>query len=346
MYKLDTHVHTAESSPCGEISAKRIVHKYKKAGYDGIVITDHFIDGLINAPGAVTTEEKINRFLKGYHIAREEGDKVGIDVFLGMELRLNATTPNDYLLYGFNVDFLLKNPDLYLLTVEELIALADVNNFALFQAHPFRANIVPQEAMPGVEVFNGHFNHDSQNDKALEFAKKHGMKKLSGSDCHEPPAVGNAGIILKNRPENIADVFNSQDFELITTPIQQLTLKLSPKDDYFNVTAYYENEICKFSTADKDKAFKTGRYTIIIGDRRISDNFAQLLCGADNNEGIAVFVPSANEELISCCKEKEVTFIFGVGDEITSCRRGHLTVTSLNLTKHIITLRGAKAIIN
>jgi L-amino acid N-acyltransferase YncA len=44
-YCIETHMHTAESSPCGKVRAKRITRMYKDAGYAGIVVTDHFSEG-------------------------------------------------------------------------------------------------------------------------------------------------------------------------------------------------------------------------------------------------------------------------------------------------------------
>ena len=41
-HKYDTHVHTSETSICGKVDAKTLVRLYKKAGYTGVVITDHY----------------------------------------------------------------------------------------------------------------------------------------------------------------------------------------------------------------------------------------------------------------------------------------------------------------
>ena len=40
--KIDLHVHTSEVSKCGHMSAAETVGRYKDAGYDCIVITNHF----------------------------------------------------------------------------------------------------------------------------------------------------------------------------------------------------------------------------------------------------------------------------------------------------------------
>lgn len=43
-YRYDLHVHTSEVSACGSIPAKEVVRLYHQAGYDGLVITDHYAD--------------------------------------------------------------------------------------------------------------------------------------------------------------------------------------------------------------------------------------------------------------------------------------------------------------
>ncbi|MBR6701895.1 MAG: PHP domain-containing protein, partial [Clostridia bacterium] len=40
-FLFDIHIHTEESSKCGETSAAKVVERYKKLGYDGLCITDH-----------------------------------------------------------------------------------------------------------------------------------------------------------------------------------------------------------------------------------------------------------------------------------------------------------------
>ena len=40
--RLEMHAHDCEVSPCAVIKAKELVDGYKEAGYDGIVITNHF----------------------------------------------------------------------------------------------------------------------------------------------------------------------------------------------------------------------------------------------------------------------------------------------------------------
>ena len=51
MFLYETHCHTAPVSKCGKASAEDTVRFYKKMGYDGVFITNHFQDGNINPEG-------------------------------------------------------------------------------------------------------------------------------------------------------------------------------------------------------------------------------------------------------------------------------------------------------
>lgn len=94
------------------------------------------------------------------------------------------------------------------------------------QAHPFRSVCTPKpaELLDGVEVFNGHFGHNSHNDKAFALGKEYGKLMLSGSDCHYHHGVGNGGIIFEREPEddNLAKALREIPYELIRTEPQWL----------------------------------------------------------------------------------------------------------------------------
>ena len=47
VYRYETHCHTAPVSQCASASAEDTVRFYKQIGYDGIFITNHFLDGNI-----------------------------------------------------------------------------------------------------------------------------------------------------------------------------------------------------------------------------------------------------------------------------------------------------------
>lgn len=200
MYRFDTHVHTSEISPCGNVSAQDTIRLYRDAGFSGVCITDHFFDVYFNSLNNLTWKDAVNRFLLGYHNAKETGNRLGVDVLLGAEIRLTNSL-NDYLLFGLNENFLYKHPHFYKLTIEELYDLTSASGILIFQAHPFRPNLSRENPryIDGVEVVNGNIRHNSHNDLALAFAQENDLAISAGSDCHEIYDVGKSGIITSSR---------------------------------------------------------------------------------------------------------------------------------------------------
>lgn len=198
MFKLDTHVHTSEVSPCGQVSAADTVDLYQQAGYDGIVITDHYYKDYFDRLGDRSWDAKVDCYLQGYQQAKEQGDKEGLQVFLGAEFTFEFS-PNDYLIYGITEAFLKKHPMLYELGMPEFYRLAKENGLLVFQAHPFRPYLTPErpEFLDGVEVYNGNPRHNSRNEMALDYAIEHHLHRISGSDCHQPCDVARGGIVLE-----------------------------------------------------------------------------------------------------------------------------------------------------
>ena len=45
MYRYELHCHTAKVSACSRLSAREMVDLYLANGYDGIFVTDHFLNG-------------------------------------------------------------------------------------------------------------------------------------------------------------------------------------------------------------------------------------------------------------------------------------------------------------
>ncbi|HOJ47807.1 MAG TPA: PHP domain-containing protein [Bacillota bacterium] len=200
MYKFDTHVHTAETSPCGKISAAETVRLYKEAGYSGICITDHYTKWLFESFRKTDWKEAVDRYLEGYRSAKEYGDRHGMDVLLGAEVLIDGTS-NDYLLFGLSEEILYDYPRLYAYAPEELSAFAKKHNLLLFQAHPFRSYVTAENPLflDGVEVFNGNPRHDSRNDLALRFAQESNLLMSGGSDFHQVEDVGRSGIMTDIR---------------------------------------------------------------------------------------------------------------------------------------------------
>ena len=66
MYKYETHLHTAPVSRCGRCSVEENVAFYASLGYDGIFITNHFLNANISIDKTRPYEEKIEFFFPSY----------------------------------------------------------------------------------------------------------------------------------------------------------------------------------------------------------------------------------------------------------------------------------------
>jgi len=197
-YLYETHLHTAEVSGCARAKAAEGVRLYAEAGYDGIVVTDHFIPEVMYREG-VSWEQALHDFLSGYRAAKEAGERLPagkrLTVLWGIELRF-FSHGNDYLVYGVTEQFLLDNPDILKMGMQMFMPLARKNGLLIYQAHPFRngMQIVSPALIDGIETYNGNLRHDSRNEFAAEWAKRYSRLALSGSDFHEPGDEARGGI--------------------------------------------------------------------------------------------------------------------------------------------------------
>ncbi len=206
MFRIDTHMHTSETSACGKIAAKDAVRLYHQAGYQGVIITDHYYDGFFEALGKMNWEQKIDHYLSGYRSAHEEGKKLGMKVLLGMELRFTET-PNDYLVYGATEEFLREHEELYLLGLKKFNELIKDQDILIVQAHPYRKwmTVMPPGEIHGVEVYNGNARHNSRNELALAYAKEHNLYMTSGSDFHEMEDLARGGMVFEHEITSIQE---------------------------------------------------------------------------------------------------------------------------------------------
>jgi len=219
MFKTDLHVHTSEVSMCADIGAVTAVRLYKEAGFDGIVITNHYHSLFFESRRENAWEDNVDQLLRGYRIAKGEGDKVGLKVFCGMELSFYGENRNDYLIYGITRDFLVGYPYLCDICLADFRKIADENGLMIFQAHPFRRwmTMMPPKMLDGIETFNGHARHKSYNPAVELYAELNGFKHIAGSDCHDITNVGTSGIMTEHpvaTDEELVDVIRSQDFEI------------------------------------------------------------------------------------------------------------------------------------
>ncbi len=186
MFIIDPHIHTAEVSPCGKVNASRLVSLYKKAGYHGLIVTDHLSTYCPIFQKSKPWREKIDLFFAGYELIKKIGESAGLVILPGFELTFNEA-PNDYLVYGIDKNWLYSHERLLDSSIEVFSREISGTGALIIQAHPFRKRLIPREKphIHGIEVYNGNPRHDSQNNKAEEYAKSRSMLISSGSDFHQ-----------------------------------------------------------------------------------------------------------------------------------------------------------------
>lgn len=197
--KIDLHVHTKEMSACGVLTAEETVRGYAEAGFDGIVITNHYNSSTqwwVYESYGIGGEDYFTAYKKHWEETAALGERYGVRVFFGCELKTN-TSNNDYLIYGAPDEFLRRNnEDLWKMSAGDVSRHAKEYGFLFFQAHPFRDHmqVTPPHELFGVEVKNANPRHDSRNDIATAWAQKFGLRGISGSDCHQREDIGLGGI--------------------------------------------------------------------------------------------------------------------------------------------------------
>lgn len=208
MYLFDVHTHTVEVSPCGVMTAEETVKTYCELGYDGIVVTDHFNGGVVQRLPGTTWAEKIESFTRGYRLAKEAGDRLGLTVFFGMETKACDYDNNEYLVYGVTPQFLIEHERLYEHTLEEIYREVHLAGGLIYQAHPYRCNMVMSPAcyLDGIEAYNGNPRHHSCNDVAIQTAKRLNLHMVSGSDCHQHHDAGHGGMAFFKKPETMDEL--------------------------------------------------------------------------------------------------------------------------------------------
>ncbi|MFH1112797.1 MAG: PHP domain-containing protein [Pseudomonadota bacterium] len=183
---IDLHIHTTAYSPCSHMSPDDLMTAAKKAGLDGVCITEH------------------NKIWKAED-AKALSDKHGLAVFRGVEI---TTTGGDIVVFGLE-----EEPD-GLLTPAELKRKVDAANAVAIAAHPFRGFLLfgfgslsmdldsamenPTFAhVHGLEVCNGLVTEE-ENDFASKVAAAMGLLRVGGSDAHRTVGVGTCVTVFED----------------------------------------------------------------------------------------------------------------------------------------------------
>ena len=186
MFKYETHLHTAPVSRCAKATVREQLEFYKACGYDGVFITNHFIDGNINISPTASYEEKIEFYFSDYEEGAKIGNEIGLKVFFGAELSYGGT---DFLVYGLDKKWFLSHPEITAMKKSEELSFMSDEGALIIQAHPFREaayidhiRLFPRN-VHGVEVINA-CRSDFENSMAKLYADSYGLLYFAGSDNH------------------------------------------------------------------------------------------------------------------------------------------------------------------
>ncbi|MCI6291398.1 MAG: PHP domain-containing protein [Clostridiales bacterium] len=193
------HLHTAETSRCGVGTGAEMARACREAGYDLLVITDHFFNANIGCDSGLPWEDKVEYLFRGYRAARAEGEKIGLTVLKAWE---TFTAGPEYITLGLDEAFLLANPGVDKVSKEEYCARVHAAGGYIIHAHPYReAPYIPKftpdySLVDGSEVFNGgNQDRDPQWDvRARAEAMRRGVPMTAGSDAHRVTEVRRGGM--------------------------------------------------------------------------------------------------------------------------------------------------------
>lgn len=203
-YKTELHCHSRDASGCSNETAERIAEKYIAAGYTTVCLTNHF------APSDRDDTQWAAKVEKRYHALKLLKEAAGdrLNILMGLELRF-VQNMNDYLVFGLDREYLLGHPDILRMGIGDFARMARQDGILTIQAHPFRTGmtVVRPEDIDGIEVYNGHPGHNSNNDIAEAWAVKYGRLMTSGTDHHNTDHLPRGGIVtdfpIKSEPELI-----------------------------------------------------------------------------------------------------------------------------------------------
>ena len=186
-YKYETHCHTAPVSGCAKASPVDTVRFYKAIGYDGIFVSNHFLDGNINQEARkLRYPEQIAYYFRDYEDALAEGKRIGLKVFPAVELSFLGT---DFLIYGLDRAWYLAHPEIMRMEKTEELAMMMEAGALVVQAHPYREDfyidhirLFPR-SVHAVETLNS-CQPKAVNEMASLYAQHYALLTTWGSDNH------------------------------------------------------------------------------------------------------------------------------------------------------------------
>lgn len=212
-YLYETHLHTKQGSACAWNTGYEMAKACHEAGYAGIIVTDHNWGGNTAVDRSLPWEQWVDTFCQGYADAKRYADEhEDFTVFFGYEAGFCGT---EFLIYGITPQWLKAHPEIRTESIEEHHRLVHEGGGTVIHAHPFREEwYIPEirlfpDLVDGVEGINAsHYtaarNKKIYDDRAMAYAKEHGLPMTAGSDVHSVNLLG-GGMAFRRRLTSIED---------------------------------------------------------------------------------------------------------------------------------------------
>ena len=209
MYKYETHLHSSPASKCGSYSVRENMEFYKSIGYDGIFLTNHFINANIGGDRTLPYEDQVNFFFRDIEEGERIADEIGIKFFWGVE---TSWLGSDFLVYGLSKEWYLSHPECVKVSAKEMITMMANDGALIIHAHPFREatyidhiRLFPH-SVHAVEIDNAA-NQDYQNEMARLYADCYSLPHSAGSDNHIAGHMERLAGVEFDEPLNTIDDF-------------------------------------------------------------------------------------------------------------------------------------------
>lgn len=223
IYKYQLHTHTTPCSACAQMTPEELVESLHEGGYQGCVMTNHFIGGNTGIDRRLSWEEFIKQYVNDYEECCKYAKKYDLDIIFGIEEVVVAAL--EILCYGVTSEMLYAHPELASAGPEEWYKIMHSCGVLCIQAHPFRerayipkARMLPLDCIDGIEVYNAA-NTEKNNKEAEAIAAKHPEFILvSGADAHRKEEVCLGGIETNKRVRDgraLVEVLKSGEYKLI-----------------------------------------------------------------------------------------------------------------------------------
>lgn len=211
MFKYETHLHTSEASGCASCCGADMADGAKNAGYDGIIVTDHFFNGNSAVPWDLPWDKKIDLYCLGYENALKRGKEIGLDVFFGWEYTYMGS---DFLTYGLDKRWLKMHPEIMDMKIYDYADSVAAEGGFIVHAHPFREacyikqmTFIPDK-IGAVEVVNTRNSLPIYNERAKWFAESYNLPQTAGSDAHAVKHL-TGGVFCDTKINSVEDYINA-----------------------------------------------------------------------------------------------------------------------------------------